>query len=28
MRGTPVTAHDGTERRIVRPQDPVEQTDC
>src|SRR5207245_2961466 len=21
-------AHDGTERRIVRPQDPVEQTDC
>jgi hypothetical protein len=21
-------AHDGTERRIVRPQDPTEQTDC
>jgi hypothetical protein len=21
-------AHDGTERRIVRPQDPAEQTDC
>jgi len=21
-------AHDGTERRIVRPQDPPEQTDC
>src|SRR6516225_2817879 len=24
----PPCAHDGTERRIVRPQDPVEQTDC
>jgi hypothetical protein len=24
----PPFAHDGTERRIVRPQDPVEQTDC
>src|SRR6266446_7038035 len=21
-------AHDGTERRIVRPQDPAEQTEC
>src|SRR3954465_526908 len=21
-------AHDGTERRIVRPQNPAEQTDC
>src|SRR5439155_10987568 len=26
--GLPPCAHDGTERRIVRPQDPVEQTDC
>src|SRR6266702_311926 len=26
--GLPPFAHDGTERRIVRPQDPVEQTDC
>src|SRR5712691_1671355 len=26
--GVPPFAHDGTERRIVRPQDPVEQTDC
>src|SRR4051794_1468279 len=25
---SPPFAHDGTERRIVRPQDPVEQTDC
>ena len=25
---SPLFAHDGTERRIVRPQDPVEQTDC
>jgi DDE superfamily endonuclease len=24
----PPFAHDGTERRIVRPQDPAEQTDC
>src|SRR5262249_5985971 len=24
----PPFAHDGTERRIVRPQDPVEQTGC
>src|ERR1043166_1357467 len=24
----PPFAHDGTERRIVRPQDPPEQTDC
>jgi DDE superfamily endonuclease len=27
MVGSPF-AHDGTERRIVRPQDPTEQTDC
>ena len=27
-RQTPPFAHDGTERRIVRPQDPAEQTDC
>src|SRR6266571_941451 len=26
--GLPPLAHDGTERRIVRPQDPGEQTDC
>src|SRR5207237_2683130 len=26
--GLPPFAHDGTERRIVRPQDPVEQTTC
>src|SRR5919109_4813988 len=26
--GIPPFAHDGTERRIVRPQDPAEQTDC
>ena len=26
--GRPPFAHDGTERRIVRPQDPAEQTDC
>jgi hypothetical protein len=26
--GLPPCAHDGTERRIVRPQDPVAQTDC
>src|SRR5215510_13737092 len=26
--GLPPFAHDGTERRIVRPQDPVTQTDC
>src|SRR3989442_11740406 len=26
--GLPPCAHDGTERCIVRPQDPVEQTDC
>jgi len=26
--GLPPCAHDGTERRIVRPQDPAEQTDC
>ena len=26
--GVPPCAHDGTERRIVRPQDPVEQTEC
>ena len=26
--GVPPFAHDGTERRIVRPQDPAEQTDC
>src|SRR3954447_25408738 len=26
--GLPPFAHDGTERRIVRPQDPAEQTDC
>ena len=25
--GVPPFAHDGTERRIVRPQDPAEQTD-
>src|SRR5690349_12626758 len=24
----PLFAHDGTERRIVRPQDPAEQTQC
>ena len=24
----PRFAHDGTERRIVRPQDPAEQTAC
>jgi len=24
----PPCAHDGTERRIVRPQDPPEQTEC
>src|SRR5262249_17970280 len=24
----PPFAHDGTERRIVRPQDPAEQTEC
>ena len=24
----PLFAHDGTERRIVRPQDPAEQTEC
>ena len=26
--GLPPFAHDGTERRIVRPQDSAEQTDC
>ena len=26
--GLPPFAHDGTERRIVRPQDPVEQAAC
>jgi hypothetical protein len=26
--GLPPCAHDGTERRIVRPQDPPAQTDC
>ena len=26
--GAPPCAHDGTERRIVRPQDPAAQTDC
>ena len=26
--GIPPFAHDGTERRIVRPQDAAEQTDC
>src|SRR5208282_4887650 len=26
--GFPPFAHDGTERRIVRPQDPAEQTKC
>ena len=26
--GLPPFAHDGTERRIVRPQDPAEQTQC
>src|SRR5215831_10417922 len=26
--GVPPCAHDGTERRIVRPQDPAEQTAC
>src|SRR4029453_3188024 len=26
--GLPPFAHDGTGRRIVRPQDPAEQTDC
>jgi hypothetical protein len=26
--GSPLFAHDGTERRIVRPHDPAEQTDC
>ena len=26
--GVPPFAHDGTERRIVRPQDPAEQTAC
>ena len=26
--GLPPFAHDGTERRIVRPQDPAEQTEC
>ena len=26
--GVPPFAHDGTARRIVRPQDPAEQTDC
>jgi hypothetical protein len=26
--GVPPFAHDGTERRIVRPQDPPAQTDC
>jgi hypothetical protein len=26
--GVPPCAHDGTERRIVRPQDPAAQTDC
>src|SRR5215468_6659694 len=26
--GRPPFAHDGTERRIVRPQDPAEQTEC
>ena len=26
--GLPPCAHDGTERRIVRPQDPAEQTAC
>ena len=26
--GLPPFAHDGTERRIVRPQDPAEQTAC
>src|SRR5689334_16665327 len=26
--GLPPFAHDGTERRIVRPQDPAEQTRC
>ena len=27
-RRIPPFAHDGTERRIVRPQNPAEQTDC
>src|SRR2546426_183721 len=26
--GFPPFAHDGTERRIVRPQDPAAQTEC
>src|SRR6266567_1959672 len=26
--GLPPFAHDGTERRIVRPQDPAEQAEC
>ena len=26
--GVPPFAHDGTERRIVRPQDPAQQTEC
>ena len=26
--GVPPFAHDGTERRIVRPQDPAEQKEC
>jgi hypothetical protein len=26
--GVPPFAHDGTARRIVRPQDPAEQTEC
>src|SRR5439155_25132197 len=26
--GVPPFAHDGTERRLVRPQDPAEQTEC
>ena len=26
--GLPPIAQDGTERRIVRPQDPVEQAEC
>src|SRR5712691_634333 len=26
--GVPPFAHDGTERRIVRPQDPAEQQEC
>jgi hypothetical protein len=26
--GVPPFAHDGTERRIVRPQDPAAQTEC